>query len=148
MLVKGATGGHCWYHCPGTLIYTSHQSHNAVDKYSTMQHFETVMCYKMVHCGIWDWCIMGFVQQVLDTGYQKLNSTGALSSNELHWFIWHVRILLPFSGSTLKACFLKALNLLCCCSTWDVLYIFWYTLLPPGLSELNQYTYTKGKEMV
>ena len=30
---------------------------------------------------------MGFVQQVLDTGYQKLNSTGALSSNELHWFM-------------------------------------------------------------
>ena len=26
----------------------------------TCAHF----CYKMVHCGIWDWCIMEFVQQV------------------------------------------------------------------------------------
>ena len=26
----------------------------------TCAHF----CYKMVHCGIWDWCIMGFAQQV------------------------------------------------------------------------------------
>ena len=26
----------------------------------TRVHF----CYKMVHCGTWDWCIMGFVQQV------------------------------------------------------------------------------------
>ena len=26
----------------------------------TCAHF----CYKMVHCGIWDWCIMGFVKQI------------------------------------------------------------------------------------
>ena len=32
-----------------------------------MHHFVTEFaqfCYKMVHCGIWDWCIVGFAQQV------------------------------------------------------------------------------------
>ena len=35
-----------------------------------MHHFETEcctrahFCYKMVHCGIWDWYIVGFVQEV------------------------------------------------------------------------------------
>ena len=35
-----------------------------------MQHFVTEMCtrahfcYKMVHCGIWDWFVMGYVKQV------------------------------------------------------------------------------------
>ena len=27
-------------------------------------HTRAHFCYKMVHCGIWDWCIVGFVQQV------------------------------------------------------------------------------------
>ena len=46
------------------------QSHNALDTYPTMHQLITEMCtrehfcYKMVHFGIWDWCIMGFVQQV------------------------------------------------------------------------------------
>ena len=53
--------------------FTSHKSHNASDKYPTMHHFVTEMwtrahfCYKMVHCGIWDGCIVGFVWQVLCT---------------------------------------------------------------------------------
>ena len=27
-------------------------------------HMWAHLCYKMVHCGIWDWCIVGFMQQV------------------------------------------------------------------------------------
>ena len=49
----------------------SHKSHNASDKYSTLHHFVAEMCThlcisvtKVVHCGVWDWCIVGFVQQV------------------------------------------------------------------------------------
>ena len=44
--------------------------HKSLDKYPTIHLFVTEMCtrahfcYKMVHCGIWDWCIVGFVQQV------------------------------------------------------------------------------------
>ena len=30
----------------------------------TCAHF----CYKMVHCGLWNWCIVGFVQQVYSAG--------------------------------------------------------------------------------
>ena len=29
-----------------------------------MHHFPTYFCYKMVYCGIWIWCIVGFVQWV------------------------------------------------------------------------------------
>ena len=76
-----------------TSIDLSHKSHNASHKYPTMPHFVTEMCTfllqngalwdtwdgsinklyvlssytydeKMVHCGIWDWCIIGFVRQV------------------------------------------------------------------------------------
>ena len=40
----------------------------ASDKCPTVHHYVTEMCtrvcYKMVHCEIWDWCIVGFVQQV------------------------------------------------------------------------------------
>ena len=64
-------------------IYPSHQPHNATDKYPTMHHFVTEMhtflspithdfvsemcmcahfCYKVVHCWMWDWCIVGFVR--------------------------------------------------------------------------------------
>ena len=28
-------------------------------------------CYKMVHCGIWNWCIVGFVQEVCLLGMQR-----------------------------------------------------------------------------
>ena len=39
-------------------------------KNPTMHHFVTEMstpahfCYKVVHCGIWDWCTVGFPKQV------------------------------------------------------------------------------------
>ena len=40
----------------------------ALDKCPTVHHYVTEMCtrvcYKMVHCEVWDWCIVGFVQQV------------------------------------------------------------------------------------
>ena len=29
-----------------------------------MHHFPTYFCHKMVHCRIWVWCIVGFVQWV------------------------------------------------------------------------------------
>ena len=33
-------------------------------KYPTMHHFVTEMCTRVVHCEIWDWCIVGCVWQV------------------------------------------------------------------------------------
>ena len=52
-------------------IDPSRKSHNASDKYPTMQYSVTEMCThvhipvnKMVHCEIWDWYSVGFVQQV------------------------------------------------------------------------------------
>ena len=50
-------------------IDPSHKSHNASDKYPTMHHFVLLqngaLCDTgLVHCEIWDWCNMGFVQQV------------------------------------------------------------------------------------
>ena len=56
--------------CSRTTIEPSHKSHNALDKYPTKHHCVTEMCtyfcYKMVHCAVWDWCIVGFVWQVTD----------------------------------------------------------------------------------
>ena len=46
------------------IIHPSHKFHNAQDKKPTMHHFQTYFCCKMVHCGIWVWCIVGFVQWV------------------------------------------------------------------------------------
>ena len=54
---------------PG-LLNPSHKSHNALNKYPTMDRFVTEMCthvhfcYRMVHCGIWSCYNVGFVQQV------------------------------------------------------------------------------------
>ena len=51
-----------------TIKDSSHKSHNKLNIYSTMHHFVTEtwahFCYKVVHCWIWDWCIVRFVQQV------------------------------------------------------------------------------------
>ena len=45
--------------------HKSHKSENALDKYPTVHHFVTEMCYKAVYCGILDdYCIVGFMQQV------------------------------------------------------------------------------------
>ena len=50
-----------------------HKSHNVPFPYPTMYHFVTEMytcahfCYKMVHCGIFVWCIVGFVRLVYFT---------------------------------------------------------------------------------
>ena len=43
----------CTRHLPYNAPYWDRHVH-------TRAHF----CCKMVHCGIWDWCIVGFVQQV------------------------------------------------------------------------------------
>ena len=48
----------------GPLVITlieidqSHISHNVFDKYPTVHHFAR-FCYKVLHCGIWYWCIVG-----------------------------------------------------------------------------------------
>ena len=45
----------------------SHKSHNALHNASFCNrnvHKCAHFCYKMLHCGTWDWCIVGFVQQV------------------------------------------------------------------------------------
>ena len=53
-----------------------HKSYNAPVSYPTLRHFVTEMCmcahfcYKMVHCGIIVWCIMGFV--IWDNCHQHL----------------------------------------------------------------------------
>ena len=60
-------------------IDPSHKPHNALDGYPTIQYFATEMCtrahfcYKMVHCGIWDRCIVGFVRwvSVYETGEHR-----------------------------------------------------------------------------
>ena len=44
---------------PQCIIQISHNAH-FVTEMCTHAHF----CYKMVHSGICDWCIVGFVQQV------------------------------------------------------------------------------------
>ena len=49
-----------------TVMDPSYKCHKALDKYPTMQTC-THFCNKMVHCRIWDWCIVGFVQQVYCT---------------------------------------------------------------------------------
>ena len=51
------------------VIDPSHKSYNASGKYHAMHHFVIhIFCYisvtKMMHCGILDWCIVGFVQRV------------------------------------------------------------------------------------
>ena len=51
-------------------------SHNAPSCNRNVHTF----CYKMVHCGMWDWCNMGFVQQV----YWSLVYQGPMNIN------WHL----------------------------------------------------------
>ena len=52
------------------IIDLFHKSHNAPVPYPTMHHFVTDVhicahfCYKMVHCGVFDWCIVRFVTLV------------------------------------------------------------------------------------
>ena len=48
----------------------SHISHNAIDKYphnvpfgNRNVHTDAYLCYKIIHCGLWNWCIIGFVQR-------------------------------------------------------------------------------------
>ena len=49
----------------------SHKSQSAPDRYPTMYHFCSRnvhtcahFCFKMVHCGIWNWCTEGFMNLV------------------------------------------------------------------------------------
>ena len=60
----------CRYLWHGWAIDTSYKSHNASEIYPIMQYFVTEMCTFLLQigaCGIWDWCIVGFVQQVHNT---------------------------------------------------------------------------------
>ena len=51
-------------------VIKSHKFHSATKKYPTMHHFITEMfmcahlCYKVVHCGIWNWFIVRFMWKV------------------------------------------------------------------------------------
>ena len=45
---------------PQCISQISHNAPFCNRNVHTGAHF----CYKMVNCGIWDWCIVGFVQQV------------------------------------------------------------------------------------
>ena len=55
----------------------SHKSHIVLDKYhyaticNRNVHTWTHFCYKISHCGIWGWCIVGFVQQVYYINYRR-----------------------------------------------------------------------------
>ena len=66
---------------PQTLQCIRHIFHNTPfcnRNAHTCAHF----CYKMVHCGIWDWCIVGCVQQVYwnRTQVASPSPTGDVSS--------------------------------------------------------------------
>ena len=72
-VVKGSPPGKCRRHFesvifklfrPTTQITQSIRqiSHNALFC-SRNVHTSAHFCYKMVHCGIWDWCMVGFVEQ-------------------------------------------------------------------------------------
>ena len=45
--------------CIGKCTNASHNAPFCNRNVHKCAHF----CYKMVHCGIWDWCIVGFMQQ-------------------------------------------------------------------------------------
>ena len=53
------------------LSYICHKSRNALDKYPTRHHCNKKVhtcahfCYKMVHCVIWDWCIVGLCNRYI-----------------------------------------------------------------------------------
>ena len=49
---------------------------------NTRAHFR----YKMVHCGIWDWWIVGFVQHVDSFLVRWCDSFTDVSSALLHWY--------------------------------------------------------------
>ena len=91
------------------MINPSHKSHNASVKYPTMYQFVTEMCthshscYKMLHCGIWVWCIVGFVRLVYEIIWHywswllvllmacclsMLSSTKS-STEQMHQLIYH-----------------------------------------------------------
>ena len=52
-----------------------------IEKYPTMHHFVTEMCtfahvcYKMVHCGLWDWCTVEFLRHEITYPLPIFNST-------------------------------------------------------------------------
>ena len=52
-----------------------------IEKYRTMHHFATEMCtfahvcYKMVHCGLWDWCTVEFLRHEITYPLPIFNST-------------------------------------------------------------------------
>ena len=53
-------------------------------------HTCAYFCYKMVHCGIWDWCIVGFVQEVYYTliNLQRAQKKRPLADKSTHWTLF------------------------------------------------------------
>ena len=82
-----------------SLVYIDqlHKSHDTPVPYPIMHHFVTEICmcahfcYKMVHCGIWDWCIVGYVRWVYFFGWAVhiLHVKHVLEITlTLTWFNW------------------------------------------------------------
>ena len=87
-----------------------------------MYHFVTEMCrcahfcYKMEHCGIWDWCIVGFAQRVysswlnhsqiclifVNPQYKKWNYFSCLYHNDPKQF-YHSLIRIYATGFSINA---------------------------------------------
>ena len=52
-----------------------------------MHHFPTYVCYKMVHCGIWVWYIVGFMQWIYWITIWILRHKKILDRVDLyHWY--------------------------------------------------------------
>ena len=71
--------------------------YNAMDKYATMHHFVydgnvhtcANLCYKMVHCGIRDWCLVGFVPQVLLIVDRSIRNISGLGHHTCYKILYH-----------------------------------------------------------
>ena len=81
---------------PQSIKQTSHSAPFCNRKVHICAHF----CYKMVHCGIWNWCIVGFGQQVclktlnIFDKWTSFQMTFPLHFVERKWFAVHRSSLL------------------------------------------------------
>ena len=57
--ISGTKFSDIWIDPPHPTVYSTN-----IPQCTILQQKCAHFCCKMVHCGIWDWCIVGFVQQV------------------------------------------------------------------------------------
>ena len=81
-------------------------------------HICAHFCYKMLHCGIWDWCIVGFAQRVywfyVLLLANRIESARVNQNAEFCWLThWGRDIMAPISQTTFSNAFswMKLLNL-------------------------------------